>query len=106
MLADPYEDLFVYVDESLIPDAGQGLFAKVETVRRWPQRQQGRKHVRRPRRRQGRTAQQSLEAWGPAAGRDPHRRNCFRLIRLTTVQRRPRHPRSFLEATHKGAPEC
>ena len=30
MLADPYEDLFVYVDESLIPDAGQGLFAKVD----------------------------------------------------------------------------
>ena len=30
LLADPYEDLFVYVDQSLIPDAGQGLFAKVD----------------------------------------------------------------------------
>ena len=30
MLADPYEDLFVYVDDSLIPDAGEGLYAKVD----------------------------------------------------------------------------
>ena len=30
LLPDPYENLFVYVDESLIPDAGEGLFAKVD----------------------------------------------------------------------------
>lgn len=30
MLPDPYEQLFVYVDSSRIPEAGQGLFAKID----------------------------------------------------------------------------
>lgn len=30
LISDPYEDLFVYVEESLIPDAGEGLFAKAD----------------------------------------------------------------------------
>lgn len=30
MLPDPYEQLFVYVHSSRIPEAGQGLFAKID----------------------------------------------------------------------------
>ena len=30
LLPDPYEELFVYVDTSLIPFAGEGLFAKLD----------------------------------------------------------------------------
>ncbi len=30
LVPDPYEDLFVFVDESLIPMAGEGLFAKAD----------------------------------------------------------------------------
>ncbi len=28
LVPDPYEDLFVFVDDSTIPEAGEGLFAK------------------------------------------------------------------------------
>ncbi len=30
LLRDPYEELFVYVNESFIPEAGEGLFAKID----------------------------------------------------------------------------